>query len=204
MLKFFVDGIKAGIMIAIGGSVFLACESKVVGAVLFTVALLAICLKGYNLYTGKICYIPEKHDGEAIKQLLLGFLGNAVSTIPLGFAIGYANPKIFEAGKVLCEAKLLQDPFQTLIRAFFCGVLIYIAVSTYREKNTIAGIVFCIPVFILSGFEHSIANMFYFGAAKNIEISAVIYLAIVVIGNSIGGMAMPILDSIGKGVKKNA
>ncbi len=204
MLKHIVDGIKAGIMISIGGSVFLACESKAVGAVLFTVALLAICLKGYNLYTGKICYMPENHCNEAKKQLFGGLLGNAASTIPIGFLISYANPAIFEAAKKVCEAKLSQDPLQTLIRAVFCGVLIYIAVSTYREKNTIAGIVFCIPVFILSGFEHSIANMFYFGAAGNLGLSTVIYLIIVIIGNSIGGMAMPILDFIGKGEKKNA
>ena len=77
MLKLIIDGIKAGIMIAIGGSVFLSCESRYVGAVLFSVALLSICLKGYSLFTGKVGYIPEKHDKEAVRVLLLGLLGNA-------------------------------------------------------------------------------------------------------------------------------
>ena len=204
MLKLTIDGVKAGIMIAIGGSVFLACENRYIGAILFSVALLSICLKGYSLFTGKVGYLTENHSKEAVKILLCGLLGNIVSTILLGFAVSFANPALGEAAKVICEAKLSQEALQTFIRAFFCGVLMYMAVSTYREKNTLAGIFFCVPVFILSGFEHSVANMFYFGASGIINPDSVIYLAIVVAGNSVGGMAMPILNILGRGEPKNA
>ncbi len=204
MLKLIIDGIKAGIMIAIGGSIFLSCENRYIGAVLFSVALLCICLKGYSLFTGKVGYLPEKHDKEALKILLCGLLGNIISTISLGFAVSFANPALGETAKTICEAKLVQDPLQTLIRAFFCGVLMYMAVSTYREKGTLAGIFFCVPVFILSGFEHSIANMFYFGAAGMVNPDSMVYLLIVIAGNSVGGMAMPILNILGKGEPKNA
>ena len=74
MLKLIIDGIKAGIMIAIGGSVFLACENRYIGAILFSVALLSICLKGYSLFTGKVGYLPENHSKEAVKILLCGLL----------------------------------------------------------------------------------------------------------------------------------
>ena len=204
MLKLIIDGIKAGIMIAIGGSVFLSCENRYIGAVLFSVALLCICLKGYSLFTGKVGYLPENHSKEAVKILLCGLLGNIVSTILLGYAVSFANPALGEAAKVICEAKLSQEALQTFVRAFFCGVLMYMAVSTYREKGTLAGIFFCVPVFILSGFEHSIANMFYFGASGIINMDSIIYLAVVIAGNSVGGMAMPILNILGKGEPKNA
>ena len=204
MLKLIIDGIKAGIMIAIGGSVFLSCENRYIGAILFSVALLCICLKGYSLFTGKVGYLPENHSKEAFKILLCGLLGNIVSTVLLGYAVSFANPALGEAAKVICEAKLSQEALQTFVRAFFCGVLMYMAVSTYREKGTLAGIFFCVPVFILSGFEHSIANMFYFGASGMINMDSVIYLAVVIAGNSVGGMAMPILNILGKGEPKNA
>ena len=204
MLKLIIDGIKAGIMIAIGGSVFLSCENRYIGAILFSVALLCICLKGYSLFTGKVGYLPENHSKEAVKILLCGLLGNIVSTILLGFAVSFANPALGEAAKVICEAKLSQEALQTFVRAFFCGVLMYMAVSTYREKGTLAGIFFCVPVFILSGFEHSIANIFYFGASGIINMDSIIYLAVVIAGNSVGGMAMPILNILGKGEPKNA
>ena len=203
MLKLIIDGIKAGIMIAIGGSVFLACENRYIGAVLFSVALLSICLKGYSLFTGKVGYLPENHSREAVKILLCGLLGNIVSTILLGFAVSFANPALGEAAKIICEAKLSQEALQTFVRAFFCGVLMYMAVSTYREKNTLAGIFFCVPVFILSGFEHSIADMFYFGASGIVSWEAFGFLWCVILSNAVGGVLLPLLTMLTKEEKQN-
>ena len=42
MLKKTLSGLSAGILITIGGSVFLACDSRYVGAVMFSVALVCI------------------------------------------------------------------------------------------------------------------------------------------------------------------
>ena len=51
-----VRGVLAGLMISIGGYVYLGCENRVVGAVFFTVGLITITLFGFDLYTGKIGY----------------------------------------------------------------------------------------------------------------------------------------------------
>ena len=198
-----VGGLLAGIMIAIGGSVFLSCFgdgsvlNKAIGALFFSVALLCICYKGYSLFTGKVGYIPEKHDGEAFSILLWGLLGNLIATVALGYALRAAIPSIGGVAEALCTAKLTQAWWQTLIRGIFCGILMYLAVSIYRDKKSISAIFFCVPVFILAGFEHSIANMFYFGAAGMFfSLDTVIYLAIVVVGNAVGGMIMPLLAMI--------
>ena len=197
------NGLLAGVMIAVGGSVFLACfgdgtiVEKAIGAFFFSIALLCICYKGYSLYTGKIGFIPEKHDGEAFSILLWGLLGNLIATVALGYALRYAIPTLAPVAETLCTAKLTQAWWQTLVRAIFCGILMYLAVSIYRDKKTIAAILFCVPVFILAGFEHSVANMFYFGAAGMFfSVDSIIYLAIVVLGNTIGGMLMPLLAMI--------
>ncbi len=188
-----LGGVSAGILISIGGCVYLACDNKYVGAVLFSVALLCICIKGYYLFTGKVGYMVESHKKDDVIALCSGLVGNAVSTAVCGLAVRYAIPTSAAVSETICTAKLGQAMPQTLIRAIFCGVLMYLAVSIYKEKNTVAGIVFCVPVFILSGFEHSIANMFYFSAAGNYSLQAALYLTIVVIGNSIGGVLLPLL-----------
>ncbi len=197
------NGILAGIMISIGGSVFLACYgdgsvlNRAIAAFFFTIALLCIYFKGYSLYTGKIGFILEKHDGEAFSILLWGLLGNLIATVVCGLAVRYAIPNLAAVAESICAGKLTQDWWQTLIRATFCGILMYMAVSIYRDKQTITAMLFCVPVFILAGFEHSIANMFYFGAAGTFfSVETIIYLAIVVLGNSIGGMLMPLLAMI--------
>ena len=53
-IKTFISGIASGVMVGIGGAVYMSCESRYVGAVLFSVALLSICCLGLYLYTGKI------------------------------------------------------------------------------------------------------------------------------------------------------
>ncbi len=203
ILQNIINGILAGIMIAVGGTVFLACYgdgsmlNKTIGAFFFSIALLCICYKGYSLYTGKIGFIPEKHDGVAFSVLLWGLLGNLIATVALGLALRAAIPNIAGAAETICTAKLTQAWWQTLIRGIFCGILMYLAVSIFRDKKSISGILFCVPVFILAGFEHSIANMFYFGAAGMFfSLDTIIYLAIVVLGNTIGGMLMPVLAMI--------
>ena len=80
-----LKGISAGLMIAIGGCVFLACENRYVGAVLFSVALLSICCKGYYLFTGKVGFLPEKHGKEEISIVLFALLGNAIATCLFGW-----------------------------------------------------------------------------------------------------------------------
>lgn len=193
-----LSGVSAGFVIALGGSVFLACENRYVGAILFCVALLCICYKGYALFTGKVGYIPEAHGKAEWQLLLLGLLGNLIGTFISGAAVRYAIPSIGETALTICTAKLTQTAMSTLIRGIFCGILMYLAVSIYRDKNSVFGILFCIPVFILSGFEHSIADMFYFAASGIVSMKAFGFLWIVIIGNSIGGMLLPALKIWGE------
>lgn len=191
ILKRIINGISAGILISIGGAVFLKCDNKYVGAIMFTVALLCICYKGYSLYTGKVGYLPEKCKKDEISVLFLGLLGNLIGTVIFGYLIAYAIPEIGEAAKTLCEGKLTSQNFaSTLIRGIMCGVLMYLAVSIYRDKNSPLGIIFCIPVFILSGFEHSIADMFYFAASGIVSLKAFGFLWTVILGNSIGAIIL--------------
>ena len=52
---------------------------------------------------------------------------------------------------------------------------------------------FCVIVFILSGYEHSVANAFYFTVAGAWSVKAVGYLLWVTLGNAVGGVIFPLL-----------
>lgn len=200
-MKKVVDGIFAGLMISLGGAVFLACypQQKVVGAVLFCVGLLCVCWKGYSLYTGKIGLVLEKHSKEDISVLFLGLLGNAIATIVAGYLLAYAIPNIKTAAVALCEAKLEQGYLQDFIRAVFCGILIYLAVDIFKTQNkTPLGVLLCIPAFILSGYEHSIADMFYFAASGIASGKTVLFIFLIVLGNSVGGLVIPVISRLSK------
>ena len=205
MLNKIASGICAGILISIGGSVFLSCENKIIGALLFTVALLCICYKGYSLFTGKVGYLPEKVDKEVLSVLLLGLLGNAIGTILCGFLLRVAIPSIGAAAETLCSSKLeTQALWQTFVRAIFCGILMYLAVSIFRDSKTPLAILFCIPVFILSGFEHSIADLYYFAASGIVSMRACAFLWVVIAGNSVGGVLLGLLMKLTQKEKAHA
>ena len=184
----------AGVFISIGGTVFLSCDDRYIGAVLFTVALMSICYLGLYLYTGKIGYLVTAHAKQDVQTILLTLLGNLLGTLTCGLLLPVAKPALAEKAAALCAPKLTMSPLAVLITAFFCGVLMYTAVSIYREKKSPIGILFCVPVFILSGFEHSIADMFYLFAARAFTGRAVLFLVLVVIGNTLGGMLLPALN----------
>ena len=184
MLKQVFSGILAGLLVSLGGAVFLSASDKTVGAVGFTIGLLSVCHYGANLYTGRVGYLFERKKG-AFPELFLGLFGNVIGTVLTGLALLSLKG---EAAKALCEAKLLQPAGETLIRALFCGMLVYIAVNLFRDRKTVLGILIGIPVFILSGFEHSIADVFYFAAAGMCSGKVLLFLLIVLAGNSAGAL----------------
>ena len=204
MLKTVTGGISAAIMISIGGSVFLACgDNKYYGAILFSVALLSICYLGLYLYTGKIGYLVEDHSPKNLAALGIGLCANLAVTFPVGMLVRKMIPNLGERAEIICQAKLEQSFGSTLVRAIFCGVLMYIAVEIYRSKKSPIGVLFGIPVFILAGFEHSIADMFYFGASGIASGKIASFEVAAVLGNSIGSVILPLLAVLGGLQKKD-
>lgn len=185
--------IAAGIFISIGGAVFLSCENSVVGAVFFSVALLSICFMGLYLFTGKVGFLAVSHTGREIAEVSLTLLGNLIGTFLGGILVSAAKPKLMENAIARCLPRLEMGVLPILITAFFCGILMYTAVAIYKEKGSPLGVFFCVPVFILSGFEHSIADMFYFFCARMFSGEVFLFLLLVVIGNAVGGMFIPAL-----------
>ena len=198
------DGISAGLLITIGCCVYLACDVKWVGAVLFSVALLTICIKGYSLYTGRIGFVLENANKDYFSALFLGLLGNVIATAVVGIAVQYAIPNLNTVANAMCAVKLDQIWWQTLIRGIMCGVLMYVAVAVYKEKKSVIGVLFAIPVFILSGFEHSIADMGYFAIGGVYSAQAFGFIWLVILGNSVGALILPALALCGKQIKKQS
>lgn len=193
MGNIFCKAVLAGIAIAIGGIIYLSVENKIIGALLFTVGLYAIVLNGLFLYTGKVGYlVVEKDKKEYLLILLTTWLGNLVGTAIGAFAfLNTRNVLVAQNVDIICEAKLDDTPLSIFILAVFCGFLMYIAVDGFKEKGNPIILFMGVSVFILCGFEHCIANMFYFSLAGAWSGKAFLYLLIMTIGNGVGGILIP-------------
>lgn len=196
--RIFLKAAAAGIMIGIGGAVYLTLENRVIGAVLFGVGLYTIVLNGLFLYTGKVGYLISAKDKKAyILQLIFTWLGNFAGTALAAAAISATRIRnLRRTAEVICKTKLADTPHSILILAVFCGILMYVAVDGFREKGNPLILFFCVTVFILCGFEHCIANMFYFSLAGAWSLRAVIYLLLMTLGNSVGGILLPLVKKV--------
>ncbi|MBR4178507.1 MAG: formate/nitrite transporter family protein [Bacilli bacterium] len=191
-LDFLIKGLYAGIMIGIGGSIYLSVENPVIGSFLFSIGLLMICMYGMNLYTGKIGYILI-NKFEYVYELLLSLLGNFIGTFFVAKMLLFTRvAKISERALAMSNVKLNDNLLSIFILSVFCGMLMYIAVNNYKKStNEIGkyiGIFMCVMVFILCGFEHCVANMYYFSVASVWTWKTLLYLLIMVLGNSVGSI----------------
>ncbi len=200
-LKILVRAILAGIMISIGGTIYLSLENKMLGAFLFSIGLFAICTNGYNLYTGKIGYVIENKI-KYLLELLLTLLGNIIGTVSCGYLLSLSRigTSLREKAQLICEIKLNDNLLSIFILAVFCGIIMYLAVDLYKKLNDFGkymGIFLGITVFILAGFEHCVANMYYFSAADMWSWKTVLYVLVMVLGNSTGSILLALGNKIG-------
>ena len=194
-LVILIKAVLAGMMIGTGCIVYSMCSSKLLGAFLFSFGLFTICNYGLNLYTGKIGYLVNDPSASYVVELLLTLAGNVIGTALTAFLVNSTRlaPSIASFVGPVVETKNADSFMSLIVLAFFCGILMYTAVKINRDNHSPLGILFCIPVFILSGFEHSIADIFYFAASGIVSLKAFGFILTVILGNSIGGMLLPVL-----------
>ena len=167
--KTFLNALYSGLFIGIAGTVFLATPNKIAGAIFFAFALLSIICYGFKLFTGAVGYLAVQEKKEFFPYLLslvVIWLGNLGGCFSVGYMIRASRvfPLFEKRVSSLCADKMADSFTSLLILAFFCGILMYVGVETFRKEKLpgfVRGIMvfLCVIVFILSGFEHCIANM---------------------------------------------
>lgn len=175
----------SGILIGCGCLVYMSVANNVVGSFLFSFGLITIVLRGYLLYTGKIGYIWDK---EILKLIPVIILGNLLGTTLLSLIVPETSTLI-EKAVSLTEPKFLKTFSQILFDSIGCGAMMYLAVDGYRIKNNLLLLIFPVMIFILCGFEHSIADMLYLGCAGVLyTVDGLKFIALVILGNAIGAL----------------
>ena len=198
-ISILLKGIYAGIMIGIGGTIYLSIANQVVGAILFAIGLLTICVYKMNLYTGMIGYILENKLGY-LKTLTFTLLGNLLGTIITALLILNTRiAKISIRAREMAIIKISDNYLSIFILSVFCGILMYIAVNNFKngEDSIIKylSIFICVVVFILCGFEHCIANMYYISLAKAWSFKSAISMLFMIFGNSVGAIIMSLFNN---------
>lgn len=210
-IKCLTKGILAGLAISFGGFLYLRVNyltgTNVLGAFLFAFGLILICNFDFYLYTGKICYVFDKSEesfGSKIINLLIILIGNLLGALVFSFLMRVltieSNKEMFEALSNVVEKKINYSWYIMIGLGFFCGILVYLAVEGFKKIDNNFGkyvvLILSIGGFIVCGFEHSIANMFYYFLNGSYSLNAILSILLCVLGNSIGGVFIPLINKL--------
>ena len=149
----FIRSILAGICIGLGGAIFIKLGG-VIGACMFAFGLLTIVHFKLPLYTGTAGFI-QLNKFEEYKKMFIILFGNIIGCILLSCM----NIKGID-GTAIIQSRIDTSYLQCLLNAIGCGLIMTLIVKGGRDKNLLL-ILFGIPLFILLGFYHSIADAFY-------------------------------------------
>lgn len=221
--KMIILAILAGAFIALAGFGSITASvytNKVVGAAIFPIGLIMVVLCGTELFTGNClmigpaCFKKIKII-EMLKNWLLVFIGNFIGAVGVTFLIsltGLLNAQALSDAVVsTANAKVSCGFLALFIKGIFCNLLVCVAVwLAFISKTTASKILCIIPpifLFVLVGFEHSIANMFYIPAEIFLHggLSWADFLlgnlAPVTLGNIVGGCTFGIAIWVSKKLK---
>ena len=169
----------AGILIGLGAYGFLALGG-IPGAVIFAFGLVGVVLSGSLLYTGKAGVMTD------IGALTLIWLFNVLACILIGLLVVSIGGEPQERAQAVVDGRLAQGPWRSFLRAIGCGLIIDLSVWLYRKSNSLVPILFGVPLFIVCGFYHSIADVVYLVAAWKWSPAILWYYPVIVIGNYVG------------------
>ena len=185
--KMFLLGILAGIFIALAGvaatvapaTIASASVAKLVGAAVFPGGLAMVLIAGSELFTGNnLIVIPvlqkQATIGGMLKNWVVVYIGNFVGSILIAALVVYGHTFSLFGAAVggsainIAVGKVSMIFSDALIRGILCNFLVCIAVwMAFAAKDVvgkIVGLFFPIMFFVLCGFEHSVANMYFISA----------------------------------------
>lgn len=217
-LGYFVSSMLAGMFVAFGGFVSmtmggLATEAgctvtKLVMAFLFAAALSLVIAAGSELFTGNNLAMTagalagEVRWTDVVRLWVVCWLGNLAGSWVMvllfhlsGAGKGEAVAAMFAS---VSAGKIALTPVQMVVRGILCNICVCLAVwcaaKLKEECARLIMAVWCILVFMICGFEHSVANMSIIGVAllnpagETITLGGYLCnLLFVSLGNIIGG-----------------
>lgn len=185
--KLILLGIAAGFFIGIGaeasslamhGISNVGLARTVAGAV-FPIGLMLIVLLGGELFTGNCLISMAVYDKRAklkgmIRNLIIVYISNFIGAALMAWMINNCGQLNFSDGGAgaftikVALGKVGIDPIQAIVSGILCNVLVCLAIFMAATAKDVAGkciaIFFPIFVFVISGFEHCVANMYYIPA----------------------------------------
>ena len=172
----------SGILIGLGAAGYLAVGG-IPGAIIFAFGLIGVVLTGTPLYTGKAGVLKLNESWTLIRI----WFWNVIGCILIGLLVKYAGSDTsITSAMTIVDSRFEAGWIKSLLRSIGCGLIIDLSVYQFRKSGSLIPILFGVPLFILCGFYHSIADVVYLTVSWNRNPEIYWYYPVIVIGNYIG------------------
>lgn len=222
MSKLILLGLVAGAFIAFGGAASSTAVhsitdvglARTLAGAIFPVGLMMIVFMGGELFTGDCLIFMSVLDKRVswrkmLTNLLIVYISNFVGALLIDVLLVYSGNLDYTGGLMgaytikVALGKIMIAPGQAVVSGILCNVLVCIAVLFAGAANDVTGKIWAIffPIwsFVVCGFEHCVANMFYIPmgimAAQNPEYVAVAQSTYGLTSSEIGKLTM--INSLG-------
>ena len=185
--KMILMGMLAGAFIAIGGAASNTAAhaienvgvARTVAGAIFGVGLMLVVFMGAELFTGNCLMITSVMDkkitwAKAIRNLVVVYFSNLLGALIFDALLVYSGNLNYTSGLLgaytikVAIGKIALSPVQCITSGILCNILVCFAVLMAVAAKDIVGkiwaIFFPIWAFVICGFEHCVANMFYIPA----------------------------------------
>lgn len=184
MRQFISSSLFAGLLIGIAGLVFLHVGG-LGGAILFAFGLMSVTICKAELFTGKAGFLPYKESLQLVPMVLLNAVGCLITAY---IAMQTTNPKMLSTLDTIMSMREAASWDMLLIASIGTGVIVTLAVYGVR-KGSYLPLLYGVPVFIMCGLPHSIADAFYYWMAilnGDFAMWMIVAWLMSVVGNYIG------------------
>lgn len=179
------NSVLAGLCIGLAGFGFLALGGFI-GQALFAVGLILIVSNSFKLYTGTAGFITSYKE---LLPLLTILIFNFIGVFIIASLICYASPlapALIQSAHAIVETRIACGWLKCGLLAIGCGFLMTESVEHARNNKWLP-LLFCVPLFIICGFPHCIADILYYCLSYDIvNINVIIIWFASIFGNFIG------------------
>ena len=182
--RLFLLAVAAGVLIGLGAVTSSTAAHglenaglvRLMSGLIFPVGLMMVILMGTELFTGNALMVTAAIDGQITWGRLfrnwgIVFLGNLVGAVALAACMAFFGQLNIGGGDLavytakVAAAKNALPWMNAFVLGIFCNLMVCIAVYQANTAQDTAGkvlaIFFPIMGFVLAGFEHCVADMYY-------------------------------------------
>lgn len=153
----------AGIVVGIGGYLYLLSHDPMIGSALASICFLSCSVLNLNLFTNKSGFLSDSMD---FRRLILVLILNVIAAFLFGLISRFLNQSIVSMADKIVLSHLSSDYLLCIMMSLITGFLVTLAAKFDNLRSGYLLHIVCVFSFLAIGGFHCVLDSFYYGASS--------------------------------------